>query len=283
MGSFDAAGAMTPAFVRQEAKSVLDELVAALGEPARARVNGIPLIVIEDPKEVNAFAGCDKSGHAFMGITAPLLVLSASSSEARAFDELSGTNRYEQYTSDVANKVRAGQPVAALGPGTLQLPQALDPRKLARQKVLFDEQVAFVLGHELAHHHRGHTGCANGGVSGQVTGEDIARVLSGAVPLFNQPMEVEADMVGVTNALDAGARRQAGQWSEEGALMTLHFFGKLSSFGVETVLLGFLRTHPPPQVRYPVVQGTAQNWHRQHSAGTHGPATPFPLPFPLPW
>ena len=51
---------------------------------------------------------------------------------------------------------------------------ALDPRKLARQKMLFDEQLAFVLGHELAHHYRGHTGCADGAAdSNVVTPQDI--------------------------------------------------------------------------------------------------------------
>ena len=40
---------------------------------------------------------------------------------------------------------------------------ALDARKLARQRFLFDEQIGFILGHELGHHYRGHTGCAQGG------------------------------------------------------------------------------------------------------------------------
>jgi hypothetical protein len=273
---------MTPAFIRQEAKAVLDELVAALPDQARARVAGIPLVVIEDPKEVNAFAGCDKSGRAFMGITSPLLTLQQGTSEAKAFDELNGTNRSDQYAGDVANRVKSGQPVAGLPPGALPVPQALDPRKLARQKFLFDEQVAFVLGHELAHHHRGHTGCANG-VSGGVSGEDVARVLSNTVPLFNQPIEVEADMHGTTDALDAGARRQGGTWTEEGAMMTLNFFARLQSFGVETVVLGFLMTHPPPQIRIPVVQNTAQNWRKQRASGGSGQVNPFPFPFPMPW
>ncbi|MBI5532992.1 MAG: M48 family metalloprotease [Deltaproteobacteria bacterium] len=282
LGSYDPTGAMTPQFIRTEAKVVLDELVAALPDASRAKVAGIPLVVIEDPKEVNAFAGCDKSGRAFMGITAPLLTIQQGSSEAKAFDELNGTNRYDQYANDVANKVKAGQPVTGLPPGALSMPQSMDPRKLARQKFLFDEQVAFVLGHELAHHHRGHTGCANG-VSGGVTGEDIGRVLSNTVPLFNQPMEVEADMYGTTNTLDAGARRQGGTWTEEGGMMTLNFFARLQSFGVETVVLGFLMTHPPPQIRIPVVQNTAGNWRRQRGSGGATPANPFPFPLPLPW
>jgi hypothetical protein len=281
-GSYDATGTMTGAFIRQQAKVVLDELVAALPDQARARVAGIPLVVIEDPKEVNAFAGCDKSGKAFMGITAPLLTIEQASSEAKAFDELAGSTRFDQYIGDVAQRVRAGQTVAGLPPGALPLPLALDQRKLARQKFLFDQQVAFVLGHELAHHHRGHTGCANG-VSGGVTGEDVGRLLSNTVPLFNQPVELEADMYGTTNTLDAGARRQGGTWTEEGGMLTLHFFSRLQSFGVETVLLGFLMTHPPPVVRIPVVQNTAANWKKQRASGNTGPSNPFPFPFQLPF
>ncbi len=282
LGSYDVYGSMTGAFIRSEAKVVLDELVAALPDSARAKVMGIPLVVIEDPKEVNAFAGCDKSGKAYMGITVPLLLMESGGSEARAFDELNGTNRYDQYIGEVANKVRSGQAVPALPPGSLPLPQALDTRKLARQKFLLDQQIAFVMGHELAHHYRGHTGCANG-VSGGVTGEDVARVLSGAVPLFNQPIEIEADMYGMNNVLDAGARRQGGTWTEEGATLTLGFFSRLESFGIEAALLGFLRTHPSPQIRLPVVQQTAANWRRQRASGSTAPATPFPFPIPLPW
>jgi len=229
---------------------------------------------------VNAFAGCNKSGQAFMGITAPLLTLAEGGSEAKAFDEISGTARYDQYAGEVANRVRSGQAVPVLG--GLPFPGALDGRKLARQKYLFDEQVAFVLGHELAHHYRGHTGCANGANTTGVSGEDVARVLSGAVPLFNQPIEIEADMYGTTDTMDAGARRQGGTWTEEGAMMTLNFFARLQSFGVETVVLGFLNTHPPPQIRIPVVQNTAANWKRQRAGGATGPSTPSPFPFPLP-
>ncbi len=280
LGSFDAYGAMTPAFIRSEAKAVLDELVASLADADRAKVQGIPLAVIEDPSEVNAFAGCGKSG-AFMGITAPLLIMSAAASEAKAYDELAGTHKYDEYDDRVAGMVKAGQPVRGLNPGEIPQPTAVDPRKLARQKFLFDEQVGFVLGHELAHHYRGHTGCANG-TSGQVGAEDIGRLLAGNVPLFNQPMEVDADVNGTRNVLTAGARRQGGTWTEEGALMTLGFFNKLTGFGPEVLLMGFLRTHPPPAVRIPIVQTTAQQWRAGGGATTPQPSTPFPFPLPIP-
>ena len=267
---------MTPAFLRQEAPSVLTELIAALPNDARARVQGVPLKIVEDPKEVNAFAGCTDSGAPFVAVTGPLLLIMARTSEARAFDETTGASKYNELANAIASEVRAQKAVAGPAPGFLQLPQALDPRKLARQKFLFDEQVAFVLGHEIAHHHRGHTGCANGASSSNaITPRDIGRLLSNAIPLFNQPNEVEADIQGTFNLLDTGSRRQGGAWSEEGATMTLDFFSRLQSLGVETVVLGFLMTHPPPQFRLSIVRTAAQQWR---SNGGKAPAFPFQLP-----
>ncbi|HOT09499.1 MAG TPA: M48 family metalloprotease [Polyangiaceae bacterium] len=282
IGSFDASGTMTASFIRQEAKTVLDALVAALPNDARGRVIGIPLAVIEDPGEVNAFAGCDKTGRAFMGITAPLLTLQAASSEAKAYDELNGTRYHDDYVNSVANSVRGGRAVQGLSPGQLPVPNALDPRKLARQKFLFDEQLAFVLGHELAHHYRGHTGCANGGASTGVSAEDIGRLLSNTVPIFNQPLEVEADVHGVRNTLDAGVRQQGAPWTEEGAMLTLDFFNRLSQFGPEVLLLGFLQTHPHPTFRIPIVQSTAQQWRQSGGQSQPGGTNPFPFPLPFP-
>jgi len=277
LGSFDPSGAITAQYLRQEPASVIAELVAALPTTSRAKVNGIPLQVVEDPKEVNAFAGCSKTGSAFMGITAPLLLIMARTSEARAFDELYGSAKYNELANGIANEVRGQRAVAGPPPGFLPLPQALDPRKLARQRFLFDEQVAFVLGHELAHHYRGHTGCANGASdSSGITAQDVGRVLSSTVPLFNQPNEIEADLQGTFNLLDTGSHRQGGRWTEEGALMALDFFSRLETLGVETVVLGFLMTHPPPQLRLPIVQSAAQQWRAN---GGRAPTFPFQLPF----
>jgi len=270
-------GSIPPAFMRQEPLSVLAELTAALPDDARAKVQGVPLKIIEDPKDVNAFAACSDAGAPFVAVTVPLLLIMARTSEARAFDETAGTSKYGELANGFANEVKAQKTVTGPPPGFLPLPQALDPRKLARQKVLFDEQLAFVLGHEIAHHHRGHTGCANGAASNNaVTPRDIGRLLSSAVPLFNQPNEIEADIQGTFNVLDTGAKRQGGAWSEEGAVMSLDFFSRLQSLGVETVILGILKTHPPPQLRLPVVRGAAQQWRNN---GGRAPTLPFQLPF----
>jgi hypothetical protein len=224
---------------------------------------------------VNAFAGCSDTGAPFIAVTAPLLLIMARTSEARAFDETAGTSKYGDLANGIANEVKAQKTVVGPAPGFLPLPQALDPRKLARQKFLFDEQLAFVMGHEIAHHHRGHTGCASGAASSNVvTPRDIGRLLSNAVPLFNQPNEVEADIQGTSRS--AMRWGQGGAWSEEGAVMTLDFFSRLQSLGVETVILGFLMTHPPPQFRLPVVRTAAQQWRNN---GGRAPTFPFQIPF----
>ena len=278
-GSYDANGTMTQAFIRQEAKVVLDALVQALSADHKVRVTGIPLAVIEDQKEVNAYAGCS-SGRAFMGITAPLLMIQAATAEAKAYDEQFGSRYHDEYISSVAADVRAGKAVTGLQAGKLPQPGALDQRKLARQKYLLDTQLAFVLGHELAHHYRGHTGCANGATAA-ITPADVANLLSGALPIFNQPLEIEADQFGVRNTLDAGVQQKqtaGAQWTEEGAMLTLDFFGRLSQFGPEVLLLGFLQTHPHPTFRTPIVQTTAQQWRQ--GVGQGG-TNPFPIPFPI--
>ena len=279
-GSWDAGGSMTADFLRSEPSSVLAELVAALPDAARAQVQGIPLKVLEDPKEVNAFAGCSTgASSAFMGITVPLLLIAARGAEARAFDELNGTTRYADLAAGIAADVRAQRPVTGPPPGWLPSPQSLDPRKLARQRFLYDEQLAFVLGHELAHHWRGHTGCTVG-PSAAAGPADLARALAGAVPLLNQPLESDADMSGTNNVLDAGARRASGAWTEEGAVMVLDFFSRLQTLGVESLLLGFLNSHPLPQLRLPIVQATASQWRA--AGGRSGGSLPFPFPISLP-
>jgi hypothetical protein len=272
-GSVDINGSFTPQYIRQEAPSIMGELIAGLPEAARAKVQGVPLKMVEEPKDVNAFAGCTSSGAPFVAVTTPLLLIMARAAETRAFDETFGTSKYEELANGFANEVKAQKTVTGPSAGFLPLPQALDPRKLSRQKFLFDEELSFIIGHELAHHHRGHTGCANGSANSNViTPQDVGRLLSSAVPLFNQPNEVEADVQGTFNLLDTGSRRQGGAWTEEGAVMALDFFSRLQSLGVETIVLGFLHTHPPPQFRLPIVRGAAQQWRNN---GGKAPAFPF--------
>jgi hypothetical protein len=162
--------------------------------------------------------------------------------------------------------------VRALDPSVVSGPVAADPRRLARQIHLFDQQVAFILGHELAHHYRGHTGCAAQGstTASAREAENLQRALSRAAPPLEQPFEVEADVWGITNVLERGATGGA-PWTEEGALLSLEVFrrfGPLAQGGIDVGV--FMSTHPPSELRAPVVT---------QAAAMHRPGQP-PLPIP---
>ena len=259
-------------WLRQQAASVLNELVAALPPASQAKVQGIPLVADPTVGEVNAFAACDDAGAPLMAITDGLLEVEAFSAQFKATDELFGTHKLDQYGGLVAQGLRPNAPLPKPGPGMIDAAQHSDARKVARQHQLLDEQIAFVLGHELGHHHLGHTGCANGQAGRRgVSPGDFGRVLSRALPMFNQPNEVAADIAGTNNLLTAGARRQGAKWNEEGAMLTLGFFATLDKLTMQKVALGFLLTHPHPVVRIPIVQQTANTWRA--SGGN-------PLPFP---
>jgi hypothetical protein len=144
-----------------------------------------------------------------------------------------------------------------------------DPRRISRAHEMFDEIVGFTFGHELSHHYLGHTGCAHGqpaGIPPPIS--DLGRMLSNAVPLFNQPNEIAADSAGCINVLDAGwARSQrAYRWTEEGGLWLLDFFARMEGAAGSNPAMGFLRTHPDPGLRIPVVQGVSATWHLQRGA-----------------
>jgi hypothetical protein len=136
---------------------------------------------------------------------------------------------------------------------------------------MFDEIVAFTFGHELGHHYLGHTGCAHGQPLGP--GPDptqLGRLVS-VVPFFNQFNEAAADSAGCINALDAGrARRPQYAWSEAGGVGLLDYFARIDSAGGNGGPLSllspvqFLRTHPNPLARIPLVQTVAATWHRNH-------------------
>jgi len=259
-GSTDANGAMTMAFLRTEVTSVIDEVRAHLPADHRARVEHVPFHIVDDTTEPNAAAGCAPgNGAPMIMITAPMLTICAATSEAHAYDELAHTSTYEAYATSIMDMIRRGG-VRGLPPGTTSGPLATDPRKLARQRQLFDEQVAFILGHEMAHHYRGHTGCAPGGSASSAQAEDLERSLSQAAPPLEQPFEIEADMWGITSVLEAGHERAAGPWSDEGALLSLDTFRHLGEMSTDDLPLVFLSTHPPSMVRAPIVEQVARSW-----------------------
>src|SRR5690606_19811133 len=140
------------------AQAVMTELIAALDSGRQSRVKGIPLVVDDTPGEVNAFAGCT-GGKSMMAITDGLLDIEAHLAQAQASDELFGTRKVDEYISLLATNPRAGAPIVRPAPGFFNPVQQVDGRKVARQHQLLDEQIAFVMGHELAHHYLGHLPC----------------------------------------------------------------------------------------------------------------------------
>ncbi len=261
-------------YLHLRANQVLGELRSALPANYKAIVDPVPLMIDDSPGEVNAFAACTKSGP-IMAITDGLLEISAQMARAKATDEFFGTHKLQQYVQLVSQNQQPKSPIVRPGPDFWDPTQDADGRKVARQHDLLDEQIAFILGHEQAHHYLGHTGgCAGGGN----IFTDLGGLLSNAVPVFNQPNEVAADTQGVTNTLNTGRARQGFHWNEEGAMLTLNFFVALMQMDpADRLLFAFQATHPPPELRIPIVQQTANQWRQ--SGGT---AAPLPFPFPLP-
>ncbi len=209
--------------------------------------------------EVNAFAACVK-GRALMAITDGLLEIEAHLAQTQATDEVFGTAKTDEYIQLLARHQRPNSPVVRPAPGFFRADQHVDSRKVARQHQIFDEQVAFVLGHELAHHYLGHLPCTAPATAGPVDPAELGRALSNALPLFNQTNEIGADVGGTQNVLNAGARRSGHRWTEGGGLLTMRFFAGMDGSSPVDVLFSFERTHPPPAVRVPVIQQTANGW-----------------------
>jgi len=283
-GSYGPTGTFTQEFLQMETRVVLSELVASLTPDHRVRVQDIPLQYTSNLAEVNAAAGCTRGGRSLMAVTGGMLALVSAASEAKAADELAGTRILTSYYDQTVQSVRRNLPVPPLPPGAVPPQVALDPRKLARQRFLFDEQIGFILGHELGHHYRGHTGCAGGGnaTGTEAQAEDAVRMVSNTLPLFNQPVELEADAWGVVDVLDSGARRAGGRWTEEGALLSMDFFQRLEGERATSPILLFVRTHPPTVFRRPIIQMWADKWRRGERPTTVGQGG-IPLPIPIPF
>ena len=244
-------------YLRGQAQSLLNELVATLPAPQQSRVAGIPLVVDSTPGDVNAFATCTSSGHAAMAITDGLLDIESHLSQARATDETFGTHKMSDYIQLIVQNQRANQPIVQPPLGFFDATQQADGRKVARQHQLLEEQIGFVLGHELAHHYLGHLPCTS---AGQLPLAELGQALSGTVPLFNQPNEIAADTSGTNTLLTMGFRRSGYHLTEGGALITMQFFAGLEQFSAAQLLFAFQNDHPPAVVRTPIIQQTAAAW-----------------------
>ena len=266
-GGVDPINQLDLGFLRAEAQGILNELVAALPPLQQGRVQGIPLIVDSAVGEVNAFATCSGK-RAAMAITDGLLEIQAQLARARAHDELARTNKVDEFIRLIAQRQRPKQPIVRPAPGFFDPRLDVDPRKLARQREVLDEQIAFVLGHELAHHYLGHLPCTAGG---GFNPSEILQIGASAVPSLGQPLELAADNYGLNDVLTAGARRPGYKFTEGGALLTMQFFSGMDQFSPIDIF-SFERSHPAPAVRTPVIQQTANLWRTTGGRG-------FPYPF----
>jgi len=251
---------------------ILAELIRALPAQSRPLVEGIPLNV--DPTiEVNAFAGCDDKGNPYMATTAGILEAVDAISQTKATDELFGTQTYEAYCAQVLPAIvsspnaRAGLPA-----GIIPAQHGGDPRRWSRAREIFQDVIAFTMGHELAHHYLGHTGCAKGqALGGAPDFSRLGRAASNVIPVVNQFQESASDSAGIYDVLDAGrARRPQYEWSEYGAVTLLDYFARIERAagggGPFSVLspVALLKSHPNPLIRIPIVQQYARTWRASH-------------------
>jgi Peptidase family M48 len=253
-----------------EVGAVLTELQASLSAANQAKVRGIPFVLDPNPNVVNAFAGCDDSGAPFIAGTEGLLEAVDAMSQTKATDELFGTSTFQSYMQWAAPRMVQQTPVSvALPQGMIPTQYGADARRWSRAHEIFDETVAFTFGHEMGHHYLGHTGCANGQAqSGGPNPAALAHFATALIPGLNQPNEAAADTAGCINTLDAGRARRATAyaWTENGGLMLLSFFSQMEVAAGISVLnpIGFLQTHPHPELRIPLVQTVAAAWRLQH-------------------
>jgi hypothetical protein len=268
-GGVDAINATDIAFLRAESSSIMRELIASLPPLQQGRVVNVPIVVDSTPGDVNAFATCTSSGKAAMAITDGLLDIQAHLARAKAYDEVARTNKVADYIQLLARGQQPQRPIVQPPPGFFDPTIDNQPQKLGRQREILDEQIAFVLGHELAHHYLGHLPCTG---AGQIPLAEVGQLLASNVPLFNQPNEIAADMSGLNDTLTTGARRNGYHFTEAGALLTMQFFSGLDQSSAIDILFSFERDHPPPAVRIPIIQQTANAWRT-----TGGRGLPYPF------
>jgi hypothetical protein len=254
----DPLNALDANYMADRSQTIIAELIRALTPAQRARIEGIPLVVDPTKSEINAFAACH-DGRALMAVTAGMFDVLGHLAQAKAHDQRFGTQKTAEYIQFIAQNQRPDEPVLPPPSGFIPAANAVDATKVQLQHQIFDEALAFVLGHELGHHYLGHLPCT--GSPGFLGTAELAREASSLVPLFNQPNELGADVAGTGNVLSAGTARAAqGQtaWTEAGAYLVMEFFVGLAGPGAFE--FAFERSHPPPQLRIPVVQQTAATW-----------------------
>ncbi len=235
----------------RHSQRVLGELVAALPDDRRARVANLTLSSDNRLGDVNAFATCDDHGAPMIGVSDGMITIAAHLAMGTATDELFETDKAREYLVWLQARGLDPPPVAFYDAA-----YHTDPRKVARQREVFEEQMAFILGHELAHHYLGHLACNSAGGL-----DEIGQVAADNVPAFNQIAELAADTAATKNVLAAGVARTGYTWTEHGALLVIAAFNRHDATTISDVVLAFERTHPLPHVRVPVITIAAELWY----------------------
>lgn len=256
---------LTPAMYQAEARGVLAEQISHLSAGYASKVNGMPLQIDPDATQVNAYATCTDAGAPYVAITEGLLEAVDGIAQTRATDEMFGTQTYAAFANAVIPSLLQPQGRAALPAGIIPAQYLNVPQRLSRAHEMFDDIIAFTVGHELSHHYLGHTGC--NGTLGPIDFNVLGRIISSHIQVFNQPNETAADTYGCFNTLDSGiARAPNYRWSEKGGLMLLQFLAQLESAAGATPLnpIAYFQSHPSSPIRIVWVQGAANTWYAQH-------------------
>ncbi len=262
---FDPIASGSLPFLDNRSTQVVGELIGNLDATTQGRVRNIPIVYDPNVSEVNAFASCTQSGKAAVTVTNGLELVTAHLAEAQAVNDVFGTRHVDDYIKFVAQYQKQGQPMLAPPVGLYTPAQLADARKQSREQQVFDEELAFVLGHELAHHYLNHLPCTS---ILPLNAAEVGQVVTSTVPMFTQAYETAADVAGINNVLRTGAQRHGYHFTEGGALLMMRFFAGLdqaSPIGIFT----FERTHPPPSVREPIILTAAQVF--KTTAGFHLP------------
>jgi hypothetical protein len=229
--------------LHDHATKTLSVMVAALDPETRAKVAHVSLDFEGMSGEVNAYATCAGYGRPLVTITDGLLDIARRLALAKATDEAYGTERVRDYMEWSSHHHGETPPVDET--------YSDDRRTRDRALFLFVDELAFIIGHELAHHYLGHLSCGREG--GDV--ENVGHIALLAIPLFTQVAELDADSHAVRNTLEAA---RTHPWSEAGAILLLQFFRSQQT--LEHWVLAFILSHPLAEIRLPAVITTADVW-----------------------
>jgi Zn-dependent protease with chaperone function len=251
-----ALGRNDPTYLRERVLAVVNALIVSLEPALRARVDQIPIVFDPNNTEVNAFATCSRGNKAAIAITNGMLTLTTNLAQLKAVDDVYATRWFSEYVMYIAHNQNANEPLLSPPTNWLTTEQKSNRSTLTRQLQLFDEIIAFVFGHELAHHYLNHLPCTS---ILPLDATEVGLLVTDTIPAFNQPNETAADVAGVRNVLSTNPSQLGHAFTEGGAIAQLYFFQALDNARPVDVFT-FERTHPPPTLRVMIVQTAAQGF-----------------------